>query len=188
MKRKFLIDQAIVNSIAAAFQRAGVYAGGIKEGDIHKQLLRSELAQCLRLLGSIYAQPVTEETHCRNIVDLADTVTRKYSATGILRNGRFRIGVAQKALNLYLKYLWCLGEIKTPPHCPIDARIIGKLKLDPRKAREYAWTKLDDIEKYKEIIQGCRDVAEDTCLAEWELKEWGFEPKFPVQSTGGRSE
>jgi hypothetical protein len=38
-----------------------------------------------------------------------------------------RIGLAQKALNLYLKYLWCLGEIHEPPHCPLDSIVLGQV-------------------------------------------------------------
>lgn len=41
----------------------------------------------------------------------------------------FRIGSAQKALNLYRKYLWCLGYIPFPPHCPFDATIIDQLPV-----------------------------------------------------------
>jgi hypothetical protein len=38
----------------------------------------------------------------------------------------YKYGVAQKLLNLFLKYLWCLGTIAEPPHCPVDRIIIGK--------------------------------------------------------------
>ena len=174
MKKKFLIDQAIVNSISAAFQHAGVYVQGLKDNDNRKDALRKALDNELRSLGAIYANAVTEKAHCQNIVRLADTQTRQFKDSGILRNGRFRIGIAQKALNLYLKYLWCLGDIPTPPHCPIDRLIIDKLNLSWKESGNYNWTKIDDIEKYKTLIQKCRDKAGNASLAEWELKEWTF--------------
>lgn len=170
MKKKFLIDQAIVNSIGAAFQHAGVYVQGLKDNDDQKDALREALAEKLRSLGTTYINAVAEEVHCQNIVSLADSLTLQFY--GILRNGRFRIGIAQKALNLYLKYLWCLGDIPTPPHCPIDRSIIDKLNLNWRERGNFDWTKLDDIEKYKTLIQNCRDKAGSASVAEWELKEW----------------
>jgi hypothetical protein len=128
-------------------------------------------------LGSVaarYVDPVTEQEHCRNIEDLANTLTQKHKDTGILRDGRFRVGIAQKALNLYLKNLWCLGEITTPPpHCPLDRQIIDKLGLKSSERSEYDWTKLDDIDKYKELIIRCDKVAREAeyqNIAEWELK------------------
>jgi hypothetical protein len=82
---------------------------------------------------------------------------------------RFRIGSAQKALNLYLKYLWCLGLIARPPHCPFDYRILAKLPTCNVK-----WTQLDSIVKYKEIVGEAEQLAKGKrlSLADWELEEW----------------
>lgn len=173
-KKRFLIGQAIATSIIAAFQHAGVYAVGLKENDPRKKELRKELADALRRLGEKYREPVTEEQHCQNINDLAKRLTENYKP--ILRKERFRIGIAQKALNLYLKNLWCLGEIATPPpHCPLDRLIINKLGLKSSERSEYDWTKLDDIDKYKELIAMCDKVARAQYpnIAEWELKVYG---------------
>jgi hypothetical protein len=172
MKKKFLLDQAIVNSISAAFQHAGVYVKGLKDNDERKDALRKALAEKLRSLGANYAKTVTDDEHCKNIVNLADTLTKELKDSGMLRDGRFRIGIAQKALNLYLKYLWCLGDIPAPPHCPLDRRIIDKLDLHWKERGKYDWTKLDDIEKYKTLATNCRRKAGQTSVAEWELKEW----------------
>src|SRR6266849_2782445 len=172
-KKKFLINQAIASSIIAAFQHAGVYVAGLKAKDPRKNSLRKELADRLRSLGEKYHEPVTGEEHCRNIEDLADTLTKRYKGTGLLRNDRFRIGITQKALNVYLKNLWCLVEVTPPPpHCPLDRQIIEKLDLKTRRS-EYDWTKLDDIEKYQELISLCDKKAREKGsrnIAEWELE------------------
>ncbi len=55
----------------------------------------------------------------------------------ILFGNGFRVGIAQKALNLYLKYLWCLGKITEPPHCPFDSIIISEIKCNIK------WTEMD---------------------------------------------
>ena len=152
-KKKFLIDQAIATSIIAAFQHAGVYVVGLKDSDTRKSELRKDLAGQLRSVAARYTDPVTEEQHCKNIEDLANTLWQKHKDAGILRDGRFRVGIAQKALNLYLKNLLCLGELTTPPpHCPLDRQIINRLGLKSRERSRYDWTKLDKIERYKELI------------------------------------
>ena len=106
-------------------------------------------------------------------------VFRKHGKSAVNRervtkeSDRFRIGIAQKALNLYLKNLWCLGEITTPPHCPLDRLIIDKLGLKWSERSQYDWTKIDDIEKYKELISRCDHKARERgCenIAEWELE------------------
>ena len=40
----------------------------------------------------------------------------------------YKYGIAQKFINLSLKYHWCLDLIQEPPHCPIDSTIINKTK------------------------------------------------------------
>ena len=172
MKNEFLLDQAIANAISSAFQRGRVYIQGLEANDSRKVALREALAKQLKSLSTIYINAVAEELHCQNIVILADSLTLQFKNSGILRDDRFRIGIAQKALNLYLKYLWCLGYIPAPPHCPIDRRIIDKLNLSRSERTNIDWTKLDDIEKYKSLIHKCRKKAENVSIAEWELKEW----------------
>jgi hypothetical protein len=173
-KKEFLIGQAIANSISAAFQHAGVYVKGLKDNDERKAALRKKLADELQLLSKNYAESLIDDAHCKNIVKLADILTGDFKGLGILRNNRFRIGIAQKALNLYLKYLWCFGDILMPPHCPIDRRIIDRLGLPSKERGKYDWTKLDDINKYKYLIEKCRARADKTPVAEWELNEWKF--------------
>jgi hypothetical protein len=165
-KKEFLIDQAIINSIGAAFQHAGVYVKGLRDDDKRKACLRNTLAECLRDLGLSYVHCVTDDAHCGNISNLAKTMTEEFRGTGILRDEQFRIGIAQKVLNLYLKYLWCLGDIPAPPHCPLDRRIIDKLCLKEKDRRDYDWTKIESIAKYKRLIEKCREAAGGTCLAE----------------------
>lgn len=86
----------------------------------------------------------------------------------LFRAGRFRIGLAQKALNLYLKYLWCAGFAARPPHCPVDAIILEAAGI--RDATP--WTRLDSIEEYVRLIHRLRDGTKGQPIAEWELAAW----------------
>jgi hypothetical protein len=87
----------------------------------------------------------------------------------VLHEGRMKLGHAQKALNLYLKYRWCLGVASQPPHFPVDAIILRR--IPEYRDGKTAWTQLDSPQAYLEIINAARRVAGDNqTLAEWELR------------------
>jgi len=167
-QRKFLLKMALDNSVIASFQRGDIYHGAEGREDVGR-----ELRERLRVFGAKYHDKVSDSKHCDNIAGLATAMTERFAEDEFLFEGRFRIGIAQKALNLYLKYLWCLGDIPTPPHCPIDRGILEKLKGVPPELS--AWTKLDSIEGYMTIIEKCREKAKVDgfkSIAEWELETW----------------
>jgi hypothetical protein len=122
--------------------------------------------------GKKYAEQVENKQHERNVLHLAQRISRRYAA--ILKGRRFRLGTAQKALNLYLKYLWCLGRIPTPPHCPFDNGIIQKLKL-PKAPK---WTALDSVRDYRVLVDAARAKTLESKkepflpIAMWELCEY----------------
>ena len=105
-----------------------------------------------------------EEKHYQNIEKLSNVLSEKHGK--ILRDGRFRIGIAQMSLNDYLKYLWCKNEIPIPPHCPVNSTILQKVRIRD------AWTKCDRIGEYKHWIERLKEEAEKEELAEWELNAW----------------
>jgi hypothetical protein len=134
------------------------------------------------MIAEDYRVPVVEEAHLRNIELLADRVSSSCGellcestmrcCSGVASppskgNRRFRIGSAQKALNLFLKYLWCLGEVREPPHCPFDRRIIERLP----KGVQCNWTQCNDIEHYNRWVAAAQEEAkkDSLSLAQWEL-------------------
>ena len=158
-------SEAIKNSVVAAFQRNRVYKGETFISSSDRKKLRGALCVDIKGLASGYTHFVSEDVHCNNIQSLADKLTKQFS--GILDDGRFKIGTAQKSLNLYLKFLWCLGIHKQePPHCPLDGLILKKVKI------YNAWTKLDCMDTYKKWIGSVRVFAQPQSLSEWELKYW----------------
>jgi hypothetical protein len=114
--------------------------------------------------------------HLKEICSLADYLTTNHSET--LKNGRFRIGTAQKALNLYLKYLWCIGAIPEPPHCPFDFQIIKRLP----GIRQVPWTRLDDAESYKLLVTAARRAAGPLSIARWELEVYNGVMRAPQEN------
>jgi hypothetical protein len=84
-----------------------------------------------------------------------------------LNGSRFRIGSAQKALNLYLKMLWCFDRIPAPPHCPFDRIVLSHVP----DCERIKWTELDSPSEYRRIVSCARSVAGGS-LAEWELRSY----------------
>src|SRR5690349_6797916 len=113
-QKRFLRDEFHRLTLSATVQRAQVYAPGTAEQS--RLPFQKGLQRELEVLHLRYAEPVAEFEHRENIRAIAASLTAQYSS--VLRDGRFRIGPAQKALNLFLKYLWCVKQIQLPPHCP----------------------------------------------------------------------
>ncbi len=107
---------------------------------------------------------VPHEEHVQNSAKVSEAMSRKHGRC--LLNGRFRIGVAQKALNLYLKYLWCLGEVTEPPDCPFDRIVISALE----GCDDVNWTQFDDLGTYERLVKAAREIASEKSLAAWELE------------------
>ena len=118
--------------------------------------------------ASIYREGVEEVDHLRTISQLANSMSSDHAE--VLIGGRLRIGTAQKALNLFLKTMWCLeSDFATPPHCPVDGIVLKE------SAIWGSWTQLDSIDTYSEwisIIQRRAKLGGFDSIAEWELAIW----------------
>ncbi len=156
------LKRAMRNSHSAAVKQSKlpVYAQGADT-----ELVRDVVATMITSIVADYRKPVTEKRHLENIVALADLTSSMIG--NHLYNGRFRIGTAQKALNLYLKYLWCADLVALPPHCPIDYRILQRAGVTGVR-----WTTVDSITDYAGWIERVRTVAGHQPIAEWELMAW----------------
>lgn len=110
-----------------------------------------------------YKETVSEEIHVANIQKI---VSFSIQYASILNNGILNFGVAQKLLNLLLKYHWCIGEIAEPPHLPVDRIIQEKIGN-----KIINWTSLNEVEVYQNIIEAARLKAneQNMSLAMWEL-------------------
>lgn len=142
-----------------------VYAREATDGQ--RATFAAELFSVLRNISSQYVSTVTEEQHISNINVLTIGLTERCRDS--LHENRLAFGVAQKALNSYLKYLWCVDKIATPPHCPFDAIIIGKLQLPPDCERQ--WTHGEEAD-YRIWVQAAKLKANPRPLSEWELTVW----------------
>jgi len=157
----FVEQQLLSMTLMATAQRGWLY-----RKDSNKEAredFRHDLTLALKRLTEQYYSDISESAHIANITELADIMSVKHAK--VLSGGRFRVGSAQKALNLHLKYMWCMGTISTPPHCPFDSVILSRLP----GCRNVKWTQLDSLPEYEEIVQHAKRAAGGISLAEWEL-------------------
>ena len=157
----FIESELFQLTVGAVTQRGSVYAPGLPEKA--RRPVHETLRQLLIHLSPQYEPGgISDERHMENIDQIARAITLRHAA--VLRGGRFRIGSAQKALNLHLKYRWCLRQIPMPPHCPFDAYVLRAIPawLTP-------WTRIESIRQYADLVAAARAVAGQQALAEWEL-------------------
>jgi hypothetical protein len=174
MKNQFIKNELWTLTFAAAFQRANVYKDKVTEEA--KQELKTRTREYIevKLLSKYTSSQLSDEAHLAAIKDLS-TFTKEFSK--ILQGGQLNFGVSQKMLNLFLKYQWCLNEIPTPPHFPVDRRIQESLKIHPITS----WTSYTDEKEYMQIIQAARKKAKhNQSIAELELEI--FERRFKTSN------
>ena len=85
-----------------------------------------------------------------------------------------RVKVEEEMLNLFLKCQWCLGNIKEPPHFPVDRIIQQKLNEQAKlkglsKLELLPWTQFKDETHYSKVINHAR-ALNITTPAKLELK------------------
>ena len=162
-QHQFLLDEFFSLTLRALAQRGKLYRKGSNEKS--RAAFRNSLRSWLeRVTVEQYKDPVADDLHFENIQKFADEMSAAHSDA--LNGGRLRIGSAQKALNLYLKYMWCSGQIPEPPHCPFDYMV---LKYIPQ-CKHIKWTQLDSMERYKQLVKDARSQAGQVSIAQWELK------------------
>lgn len=162
IQQAFIEDELFGLTLQGTVQRSGLYRAGLTEGD--RKAFQSGLKTWLTKLLEHYRNSVDEQQHCANIEDLANSLSAEYAQ--VLADGRMKIGHAQKALNLYLKYMWCAGRIPEPPHCPFD-RIV--LQFVP-ECKNMLWTRLDSMADYNRIVERSKIAAAGQSLSVWELE------------------
>lgn len=136
--------------------------------NLEQEKMRKDIKQYLINISlEYYDKNVDHKQHINNILKLKNQIQEQYGH--VLFEEKFRFGIAQKLLNLYLKYLWALDFIKsTPPHCPIDGTISKELNSN------YRFAISDDAGEYEEVIKKADLIARDSSItiSEWETNKF----------------
>lgn len=166
MQHRFLKAEYWMSSWSASVQRSKLYADRVVSGMARTEFQISVQAFVDQKLLPKYTNGCTEEEHYLNIGKLKKSGTRY--GVDLLSNG-YPFGIAQKLLNVYLKYHRCSGWISEPPHCPIDRTILRRLALENR----FIWTTMKKSD-YRTAIIELKKVALAAGLspARWELNEF----------------
>jgi len=151
--------------VKSASQHNALYAGGLP--DQNKGPIRDYWKTLLCELAHKYRRVVSTSQYEMDIETLKQTMNDRFA--DCLRSDGFRVSHAQKSLSVFLKHLWCIGEIATPPQCPVDAIILAKAGLRYPDTR---WTYVNSVEEHRRKVAFLDECARASGLrlAEWELK------------------
>jgi hypothetical protein len=156
------VDEAMRNSLSAALQRNKVYETSASWTD--RRAFRQTWAGLIRTAAEAYTQPVADGDHCTTIERISQDLSVRFGRH--LIGGKLTFGTSQKALNLYLKFLWRLGHIGPPPHCPVDRTVLDEVRLTG------SWMGCDSRDQYMTWITAARRLAGNRTLADWEYALW----------------
>jgi hypothetical protein len=166
-KTKYLLSEFWALSWNGSVQRAYLYRKGCEEK--HRIEFRRRFIDWIdEQVIPRYRETVSAATHESHILELCEKGTQM-DTDNIFESDGYHLASAQKLLNLQLKYLWCLGEVVEPPHCPVDRVILNRTSM-----RDSAWTKMRRIEEYRAFIEAIREraSAERKSIAQWELDSY----------------
>lgn len=172
---EFLIRELLVTSVSSGLQTRNKNFPIYRKENINPETtntLKNDLKDFLLLTMEQFPDSI-ENDHFSSIINMSNNISEKHSK--ILHNGRFRIGISQKLINLFLKYVWSAGKIGMPFHCPFDSIIKVALQKGSRKSYDLKdWTSLDSIDEYKKYVNLARIIASEKGLsiADWELYIW----------------
>jgi hypothetical protein len=158
----FIKDEMFILTISGAFAHNKIYRNGVAAEN--KIKFRDDIRSFLGNFENKYKNKITEEEHLVILDKFKKDIT--IAGKNILEGSSISFGTVQKILNLYLKYLWCLGLIVEPPHCPIDRTILNIIK-------DYKtnWTKMKKKE-YQSAIEKIKSIKGYKNIASWELDEF----------------
>ena len=123
------------------------------------------------------------ELKCKNIMKTMNNSTFQDGKLILKDCNAFTYGLAQKWINMTLKYLWLLdmlpdGLSEMSLHVPIDSFIIQALynKVDQisndNKYKGKAWSKFGDYKIYRDLQDEIKRVVENIPPIKWEESAW----------------
>jgi hypothetical protein len=122
IKHEFLINELMQISIQAGFSTRNAeypiynYENmGLNDARMLKRDLKQSLMDYYK---EIKEGNISDKMHIEKLVNINSLLSNKYHK--ILFKKSFRIGVTQKVVNLFLKYLWTTNICSMPHHCPVD--------------------------------------------------------------------
>lgn len=166
--RQMAIEKALSRAITASVQHNPTYHPNCNT-DALRRLVRVFWGQQLIVIAEKYKEEQSIETYENEILELQRVMNENVGHC--FQEHGFKISHSQKSISVYLKHLWCIGLIATPPLCPVDRMIlthIGHGNAQP------PWTQVTTIEQYRAHVALLTnhynlDPIRYEKIAEWEL-------------------
>ena len=166
-QEQFLKEMFFGSSWRAAMTRHPVWGNAYKDNSAKRVAFRLQVRQKAESFLVDYKDKTPpEDLHLKDI----ETLIALSKELG----NELTVGTVQKLFNLLCKYYWCAGFIQEPPHLPVDRIMLQSIKSNQ------AWTKLDSMDEYKEIIAAFKKKSKEDgveSLAQWELSAWNAAEK-----------
>lgn len=163
-------------SIAASVQHNSLYVPGISPEE--KEAVRCAWRSFLLGIIGKYKKQQTVDEYERDILKLQDQMNIQFKHEfyqmphSIYKTDPgFRISHAQKSISVFLKHLWCMDEVDTPPQCPVDRVVLEMAGLKYDKAK---WGYVNSIEEHRrkiDLLISAKNNDQES-LAVWELENF----------------
>lgn len=161
------IEKAISRAISAAAQHNPLYIDGISQ--YRRNPIRDFWAQKLIQIAEKYVAEQEVAVYETDILDLKQAMNDRYGKYFRINGDQtgFRISHSQKSISVFLKHLWCMGLIETPPLCPVDRIILG---IAGHRNPVLPWTRVNTIEQHRDHVQLLLTAGNAyPKLAHWEI-------------------
>ena len=168
--------KALSSGITASVQHNSLY-----RKDLERELKESVQCEWRSYLNGLIDRYTAQQSvadYERDVENLKAVMNDKFSDAFLSEpheryktDPGFRISHAQKSISVFLKHLWCIGDVACPPQCPID-RII--LEAAGKRYPDTKWGYVNSIEEHR-LKVGFLEAAKgesSELLAEWELKKF----------------
>jgi hypothetical protein len=152
------IDVAATNSIRAAVQRNTLYAKEVPFAA--KKAIYQAWITLLSEKRAAFKEFVSIPQYEESVLSIRQKMNSEFGeffCSDIKSGNGMRISHAQKSLSLFVKYLWCLGEIPEPEVCPVDRQILTK--TEAKEKRDLSWGYVNTIEDHQREFKYISDAA-----------------------------
>ena len=182
-KKNFANMIALRSAINAAVQTRSTKNPVFSSKKTNKGVLFNDWKKLLIQNAKQYKIRKEQADFIKSVKDLQKALQDKHGA--LFYKNEVRIAQCQKSLSVYLKWLWCLGEISPePPVCPIDRNVINNCYslLDKKKDKDDrsflvsvnkngGWGCINSIDDYKRLLDIANKVAQlkEKTVSQWEL-------------------
>ena len=163
-------SDAISSAISAAVQHNKLYSSNLPLKS--KKNIRDYWGVCLEEIGWEFKKDVSIVKYEEIISALQRQMNREFGIdfnNGSEHGSMFRISHAQKSISVYIKILWCMGEISEPTICPVDRIILSQ--TEAKKLKDVSWGYVNTIEEHRKKFKYIQKAAtlSDMSVAMWEL-------------------